>query len=60
MTGPRGDLAPDVGRLGKKVQRKPAPPQPVRVPTEDANRHVYKGPDGKFFTTDPWAGAARR
>lgn len=60
MIGPRGDMGPDVGGLGRKVERKPAPPQPVRVPTEDKNRHVHKGPDGRFFTTDPWAGAAKR
>lgn len=33
MTGPRGDMAPDVGGLGEKVQKPPAQPPERLVPT---------------------------
>jgi hypothetical protein len=48
VTGPRGDLNPDVGGLGRKIER-PAP-APAPVPHAPG---IVRRPDGKLETNIP-------
>lgn len=59
MTGPRGDIAPEWGGLGKKVEpAKPQPAAPKPAQGIDPGKHIVVDQNGRLSTNDPRNNAA--